>query len=482
MAEESANTTPSAKGLSLFALIGLVVSSCIGSGVFALTGQLAAVAAPGPTIFAWLIAGFGFLMLAMSLSNLGAKRPDIHGIFTYASEGFGPFSGFVSGWGYWLSAWLGNVAFATAMIQALGYFIPGWEKGTAIAGIILVSVFLWALTFLVMRGVESASFLNAIVMVAKVASIGAFIALALFFFKGNIFTADFWGNVYNNAVAMGQVQGEQLGSIPHQIAQCMMVMMWVFIGIEGATVMSSRAAKKSDVGRATVIGLVCLLLIYMGASVLPYGTMSYTEIAQMNSPAMLYVFEKLAPGWGGAFCSIAMVIAIAGAWLSFTMLPAETTQGMAEEGLLPAKFAQLNDKKAPAFSILLVSVCTQIFIFIASAAPDAYDFALSLCTAAIAITWAFAAAYQIKYSVEHKDHKQIIIGVLALAFLIIGTLVSGWRMLLLSCAGYIPGLFVYAVARKKQNKEIFTTKEKIFAAVLTIAGIAGVVLYFVFPA
>ena len=35
--------------------------------------------------------------------------------------------------------------------------------------------------------------------------------------------------------------------------------------------MSSRARKKSDVGKATVIGLICLLLIYISASVLPYG-------------------------------------------------------------------------------------------------------------------------------------------------------------------------------------------------------------------
>ena len=47
------------------------------------------------------------------------------------------------------------------------------------------------------RGVESASFLNAIVMVAKVASLGIFLVFAIFMFNAGIFTADFWGNVYN---------------------------------------------------------------------------------------------------------------------------------------------------------------------------------------------------------------------------------------------------------------------------------------------
>jgi arginine:ornithine antiporter/lysine permease len=83
-------------GVGYFGLIGLVVSSCIGSGVFALTGQLANVASPGAALLAWLICGAGFLFLALSISNVGAKRPDLDGICAYAEEGFGPFHGFVS--------------------------------------------------------------------------------------------------------------------------------------------------------------------------------------------------------------------------------------------------------------------------------------------------------------------------------------------------------------------------------------------------
>ena len=260
-----------AKGIGLFGLIGMVVSSCIGSGVFAITGQLAGVASPGAVLIAWLVVGIGFATLALSLNNLGAKKPELKGIFQYAEEGFGPLAGFISGWGYWLSAWLGNIAFATMMMSTLGYFFPTFLPGNTLPCVIVASLFMWALTFLVIRGVESASFLNAI-----------------FMFNAGIFTADFWGNVYNNAVAAGEagVDAVGLGSIGEQVMNCMIIMMWVFIGIEGAAVMSSRARNKNEVGKATVIGLICLLLIYIGCSVLPYGYMSYTEIATLDYPAM----------------------------------------------------------------------------------------------------------------------------------------------------------------------------------------------------
>ena len=69
-----------AKGIGLFGLIGMVVSSCIGSGVFAITGQLAGVASPGAVLIAWLVVGIGFAALALSLNNLGAKKPELKGI------------------------------------------------------------------------------------------------------------------------------------------------------------------------------------------------------------------------------------------------------------------------------------------------------------------------------------------------------------------------------------------------------------------
>lgn len=63
------------KGIGLFGLIGMVISSCIGSGVFAITGQLAQVASPGSALIAWGVVGVGFMMLALSLANRARSAP-----------------------------------------------------------------------------------------------------------------------------------------------------------------------------------------------------------------------------------------------------------------------------------------------------------------------------------------------------------------------------------------------------------------------
>ena len=53
-------------------------------------------------------------------------------------------------------------------------------------------------------------------------------------------------------------------------------------------------------------------------------------------------------------------------------------------------------------SLLIVGACTQAFLIVLLFSADAYDFAFSMCTVAIVITWAFAAAYQAKWGVQNK--------------------------------------------------------------------------------
>lgn len=363
--------------------------------------------------------------------------------------------------------------------QVFGSLMPGvfaTETGDPnIAAIVCVSVFLWLITFLVINGVESAAFLNAVVMVVKVVSILLFILFCIISFNAGVFTADFWGTMERNAVVMA-ANGVDLGDVPTQVTNCILIMMWVFIGIEGATVMSKRAAKKSEVGTATILGLVVLLVLYIGASILPYGVMDYADLVAAPKPATITVFEAMAPGWGGTFISIAIIISVLGSWLSFTMLPAETSSGMSDDHLLPASWNKMNAKNAPQMALIIVGACTQIFLIVAFTAADAYTFAISMCTVTIVITWAFAAAYQVKYSAEQHDVKNMVFGVIALVFQVVGVLFTGWGFLLLACLGYVPGFFFYLKGRKEGGAKGLSQGEKVACVVITISGIISIPL------
>lgn len=461
------------QGIALPALVALVVSSAIGSGIFDLPSTLAQAATPGAALIAWAITGVGVLMLSLCLNYLVLNKPELTGVSDYARAGFGDFVGFISGWGYWLSAWLGNVAFATMLMSSFGYFIPSLKSGNSISAIIFASVISWALTILVTRGIESAAIINAIVTVTKMIPIFAFIVIALLNFKAGVFTSHFWANMatnLNGSIKYSQATGS---GIFEQIKGCMMVMMWVFVGIEGAATMAARAKKKSDAGKATIIGLVSLLSIYVVVSILPYGYLPLSKLQTLRHPVLLYLFEEMTGPIGGAFIAIGLIISILGAWLSWTMLPVEATSLMAEQGLLPKWFGKLNKHRAPANSLWLTEILIQLFLITLLFTDKAYDFAYSLCTSAIAVCYALVGAYQLKIGVEEKNIKVILPGLIALIFEVLSIIFAGLQYLWLCTIAYVIGFVLYYRARKETGHPI-SKIEWIFMMIIVLVAIGAI--------
>src|SRR6185436_12252938 len=262
--------------LTLAPLIALVVGSMIGGGVFNLPSDMSKGASPGAIIIGWIVTGIGMLTLAFVYQSLAVRKPNLDaGPYAYAKAGFGNFVGFNSAWGYWLSAFLGNVAYAVAIFSALSYFFPVFGDGNNLPSILGASVCLWLIHALVLKGIKQAAFVNVVTTIAKLVPIFLFILIAIIAFNWEKFTLNFWGQ--------GDAQeGGNLGSIIHQVKSTMLVTLWVFIGIEGASVYSARAARRSDVGRATVIGFLGALGLYVLISMLATGILSQPELGALK--------------------------------------------------------------------------------------------------------------------------------------------------------------------------------------------------------
>src|SRR4029078_11587535 len=123
--EKSGEASAQSQKLTLLPLIALVVGSMIGGGVFNLPSDMSRHASPGAILIGWIITGIGMLMLAFVYQNLAVRKQELNaGPYAYAKAGFGNFVGFNSAWGYWLSAFLGNVAYAVPLFSVLSHFFP----------------------------------------------------------------------------------------------------------------------------------------------------------------------------------------------------------------------------------------------------------------------------------------------------------------------------------------------------------------------
>ena len=258
-----------------------------------------------------------------------------------------------------------------------------------------------------------------------------------------------------------------------------MVMLWVFVGIEGASVVGSRAKKKSDVGKATILGIFGLIIVYVLVSMLPYGTMSMQELQGIDTqPAMGYVFEMMVGKWGAVLINGGLIISLVGVWLSWTILPIETMRNMADDGLLPKRWGKVNKKGAPTYAIILTTICTNVFLLSLLFTDSAYNFAYTLGTAAIFFTWLFLGLYQMKLSYQRKEWVQFLVGCLATAFQIWAMLVVAFNEVMLVLVLFLPGIVFYLRARKEQNEPIpHLHLDRILLIVVTMIGLIASVLF-----
>jgi len=464
-------------GLGLVVLTAIVVGSMIGSGIFALPSQMAGSAAPGPLIIGWLITGAGMLMLAFVFQTLASRKPDVDGgVYGYARAGFGNYIGFTSAFGYWLSAWVGNVAYLVLLFSTLGYFFPAFEGGATVSAIIGASVVLWIVHTLTLQGVRTAAFANVLVTIAKVVPILTFIAISVVGFKAGLFTADFWGR-------NTQIDGVPLGDTMSQVKNMMLVTVWVFIGIEGAAVYSQRAAKRSDVGRATVLGFAGVLALLLLVNLLSYGLMAQAELAGVPDPSMAGVLENEVGSWGAAFISIGLVISLLGALIAWLLLCVEILRLPALEQVMPKALAKENAHGAPANALWLTNICVQAMLLWTLANESTYLNLILLATSLILLPYLWSAAYQVLLAVRgetyesgHGRMRDLVIGVVGLAYA--GWLVyaGGWEFLLIAAVFYLAGTALYVWARRESRLPAFTKPELVILAVVALTSVAAVLL------
>ncbi|MFP3517239.1 arginine-ornithine antiporter [Pseudomonas sp. SIMBA_077] len=462
--------------LRLGALVALVVGSMIGGGIFSLPQNMAASADVGAILIGWAITAVGMLTLAFVFQTLANRKPNLDGgVYAYAKAGFGDYMGFSSAWGYWISAWLGNVGYFVLLFSTLGYFFPIFGEGNTVAAIIGASVLLWAVHFLVLRGIKEAAFINLVTTVAKVVPLVLFILIALFAFKLDIFTSDIWG-----------LKNPSLGSVMDQVRNMMLVTVWVFIGIEGASIFSSRAEKRSDVGRATVIGFITVLLLLVLVNVLSLGIMTQPELAKLQNPSMAAVLEHVVGHWGAVLISVGLIVSLLGALLSWVLLCAEIMFAAAKDHTMPAFLKQENANHVPVNALWLTNAMVQVFLIITLFSESTYLSLIYLATSMILIPYFWSAAYGLLLAVRGETYenalaerkKDLIIGSIALVYAIWLIYAGGLKYLLLSALLYAPGAILFAKAKRESGQQVFTAIEKvIFAAVVVGALVAAYGLY-----
>lgn len=340
--------------LSRRALIALVVGSMFGSGIFALPASFGQATGALGAMIAWIIAGAGMLMLALVFQTRSLRKPDLDaGIYAYAKAGFGEYIGFASAAGYWIGCCLADVACLFLIKATIGQFFPVFGDGTTPTAIVSASLLLWGVHFLVLRGIKGAAALNTVATYTKIIPILVFIAVAIVALDPQLFSRNFWGT-----------EQPDVATVTAQVRSTMLLTVFVFVGIEGASVYSRYARDRSDIGIATVVGFLAVLSLLVLVTLLSYGILPRQELAGLATPSMAGVMEAMVGRWGAVFISIALLISILGNYLSWSLLAAEVVHSAAVNRTMPSFLARVNVHQVPVAALWLTNCVIQAFLLV----------------------------------------------------------------------------------------------------------------------
>jgi arginine:ornithine antiporter/lysine permease len=470
--EASHASPPSSEAhrVTLVTLTAMVVGGMVGAGVFSLPRRFASETGVSGALVAWAIAGTGMLMLAFVFQTLAIRKPTLDsGVYAYAKAGFGEYLGFFSAFGYWASACVGNVTYWVLIMSTVGAIAPVLGDGDTFVAVALSTVGVWGFAALIMRGVQEATAINRIVTVAKVIPILVFVLLCVFLLDVDVFRDN--------------ISGEGLGSLFGQVRGTMLATVFVFLGVEGASVYSRYAKRREDVGRATLTGFLSVLAVFASVTIVSYGILPRAEIAQLRQPSMAGVLEEAVGGWGAVFVSVGLIVSVLGAYLAWTLMAAEVLYVAAKDDDMPSFLKRVNAREAPTPALLMTTILIQIMLLVTLASDDAFNFMLNMTSALTLIPFVLAAGFALKIAFTRDGYgerpegrtRDLAVAALATLYTLFLLFAAGAKYMLVSFVLYAPGTVLFVMARREQGRKVFSPGELAILAVSIVGAITGIV-------
>jgi arginine:ornithine antiporter/lysine permease len=298
-----------------------------------------------------------------------------------------------------------------------------------------------------------------------------FIALLVFAFKADLFSANFFGG-----------KGYENVGLFEQVRATMLVTVFVFLGIEGASVYSRMAKERSHVGKATIFGFVLVTTLLVLVTLLPYAVLERADIAGMRQPSMAAVLEAVVGRWGAIFISVGLLVSVLGAYLAWSLICAEVLFAAGKQNDMPRVFARQNANEVPAPALWLSNIVVQLFVISTYWSTDAFTLMLSMTSVMTLIPFFLVALYAYlltkrgeTYDKDPQDRRtDLVFGTLATIYTAFLLYAAGWKFTVLSGLLYAPGTALYFWTRREQGKPLFDKQWEwiVFIVAVALAAIA----------
>jgi APA family basic amino acid/polyamine antiporter len=360
-----------ARNLKLFDATMIVISGIIGSGIFINPYVVArAVRTPLLILAVWVAGGLIALCGAFVFAELSTVMPRVGGQYAFFREAFHPLVAFLHGWGLLLivqSSATAAVAVAFAQYVARLVAVPPALHKWLAAALLLALAGFHAL------GIRPGAILLNIVTFTKTVALAALIAGAFVLAHGT-------GLTFHPAVPPGWhgtalVSAFFAGLVPA---------MFAYGGWQNLNYVAEEVRDpERNLPRALLIGVACVIVVYVGANVAYVHVLTAPALAATTTPAA-DVAARLLGDTGARAISLLIVVSTFG-FLNLSLLSAPRVYyAMAADGLFFSSLARLS----PRFRVPTAAILLQGGLAAGFALTSSYDRLLSY---AVFADWIFFA-------------------------------------------------------------------------------------------
>lgn len=411
------------------------VGVMIGSGVFLLPSVLAPYGSL--SFLGWLLTSAAAILIALLLGRLASRTERSGGFYVYTQEAFGDLPGFLIAWGYWLAIVFAITAISTAFAGYFSALVPAFES--SIRQAFVAGVLIWTFTAINIKGVGAGAVTQLVTVILKLMPLVVIILLGLF------------------AGSTENIPEFNPGDKPvlEAVATCAMLTMWAFVGIEAATVAAHDVEDpKRTIPRATIAGTLTVTFVYIAATAAVMMLVPVDVLAVSEAP-FVDAAKKLGP-IGGALIAFGALVSTAGSANGNILLGGQMPMAVALDDLAPKFLAKRNKGGAPATALILSSVlATLLLVFnYTDGLIEAFKFLITMSTLCTLLPYGLSALAEFRVS-RKTSTLWSVIALVAIFYVVVAMLGSGFKVLLWGLVLILAGLPVYyfcVAANKKRNE------------------------------
>lgn len=373
--------------LGRISLIALGIGAIIGAGLFVRTAAASAEHAGAAVTLSFVVAGVGCALAGLCYAEFASMIPIAGSAYTYSYTTIGEFFAWIIGWDLILEYGVGAATVAIAWSEYLNKVLEAlfdvtipyalchspFQSFTAPGGEVLHGIInlpalgiIALLSLLLIRGTQESAFVNALIVILKVAIVLLFIVIGWQFIDGANYLNYIPTPELTNVAGEGQPErikhfGGLLG-----ILGGAGVVFFAFIGFDAVSTAAQEAKNpKKDMAWGILGSLaICTVLYILFAYVLT-GVAHYTEFRSAGKEASVaYAIQSHMPGfnWLATAVSIAILAGFSSVILVMLLGQSRVFFSMSRDGLVPPVFSTIHKKfKTPYKSNLIFLVFVGLF-------------------------------------------------------------------------------------------------------------------------